>query len=641
MLLLAEGVFILAKFIIFFIIFSIGFTIKASVIKVPSEFTTIEDALNQAQAGDTLFVAPGTYIIQKKLIINKRIVLISDYISASDIKLIDNTIIKPATKDMHEWFELAADNSKVIGFKFLGNSKHTLNITASNVSVTHCKFIGGKDQLSMSGGGGYVGYCYFEGAGDDAIDCDNSIDWIIEHNTIVNAYQDGIEVRLHPKKEPLTKHYFRYNTIIGSGESGIQLIDYKGNSYREFYINNNVFKNCRGTGVSCMYKEKDNTVEVYRGSLMEETAYVYNNTFAECNYGITISPGLIIINNIFSGIKTKAIERGIYVNNNNDRSITDYCDFFDNKMNFNKDVVIGKNNLINIDPRFDNNYLLKSGSPCIDAGVAAYTYTGKELVISKSNYSGAAPDIGAFEYGSAASNKFFPVISAGKDILIKYPEKKISLTAAFNNDEYSKTMRISWIKIFGPGKVEFSNPNKLNTTAVFSLQGIYTLKVSAENTLYGVSDEITVNYVEDFKNKTITAGKNKDVFVEGEDYRYLISPAQVVPNNDINDNVITSKSADGCAVYQVSTVDSGTYYVWILLKNDNRNKSNLSVSFNDVYDDRIVSDNQNNPKSEFKWQKFKFSGIPEGIYPLRIKAKDPGISWDKLFITCDAQKKPF
>ena len=90
-----------------------------------------------------------------------------------------------------------------------------------------------------------------------------------------------------------------YNEVIGSGESGIQLIDYESDSYREFFIHNNLFKSCRGAGVSCMYKEKDNSSEVYRGSLMQEKAYVFNNTFVKCNYGLTISPGLVILNNIF------------------------------------------------------------------------------------------------------------------------------------------------------------------------------------------------------------------------------------------------------------------------------------------------------------------------------------------------------
>jgi len=631
----------LGKLIRFLIIFSFGLTLKASIIKVPSEFASIEDALIHSQNGDTILVAPGTYQIQNKITINKKIFLTSSFLSSSNMTSINNTIVKPAKKDMHEWFELAAEGCKVSGFKFIGNSKHTLNITASNASVTHCKFIGGKDQLSMSGGGGYVGYCYFEGAGDDAIDCDNSIDWVIEHNTIVNAHQDGIEIRLHKKKEPLTKHYFRFNRVIGSGESGIQLIDYKGNSFREFYINNNIFQNCLGSGVSCMYKEMDNTVEVYRGSLMEEKAYVYNNTFAECNYGLTISPGLLILNNIFTGIKTKAIERGIYVNNDNDRSITDYCNFFDNKLDLTKDVIIGTNNLINIDPHLDNNYLLKADSPCIDAGVANYAYEGKKLIIPQKSYFGKAPDIGAYEYGSSIDNAFIPAVSAGKDILLKYPKNSVTLKAGLNNDAYRKTMHIRWKKLSGPGNVQFSDPDKLNTTVKFSSQGIYVLKITAENSLYNVSDEITVYYVKDFKDKRIIAGKSKNVLVEGEDYRYLVGSAEVVTDSRKKIKTITSQSALGCAIYQISTADSGTYYLWLLLKNNNPEKGSLSVSFNDIHEAKIILGNQDKYDSKFTWQKFKFSGIPEGIYFLKIIPKSPAISWDKLFITCNAQKQPF
>ena len=62
---------------------------------------------------------------------------------------------------MIEWFELSAENARVDGIRFIGSEEHTLNITAPYASVTHCQFIGGKDQLSISGGGGYVANCYF------------------------------------------------------------------------------------------------------------------------------------------------------------------------------------------------------------------------------------------------------------------------------------------------------------------------------------------------------------------------------------------------------------------------------------------------------------------------------------------------
>jgi len=390
-----------------------------------------------------------------------------------------------------------------------------------------------------------------------------------------------------------------------------------------------------------MYKEKDNTVEVYKGSLMEESAFVYNNILTECNYGLTTSPGLLIINNIFINSKTKAIERGVYLNDSNDLSITDYCDFYGNNTNFDNNVNLGKNNLINVNPQLNTAFLLKPGSPCIDKGVADYSYKNKKLAIHRKDYSGPRPDIGAFEYGLSAKKGFIPVISAGSDILLIYPHNKITLNGVFNDENPKNTMNISWSKISGPGTVQFTNPAKLHTAAYFSKQGIYNLKITASNSQNMVSDELTVYFVKDFMDKTIIAGKKKDVLFEAEDYRYLIGSAQVVPLTEPNDKVIVSDSADACTIYQISTKDASTFYLWVSVSAKNGDKNELSVSFNDIPEDIFISETTKNSTADYNWQKFEFNDIPEGIYPLIIKAKNSGLAWDKLFITCDEERKPF
>jgi hypothetical protein len=376
-----------------------SFLAQANIIDVPGDHATIEDAVRSASQGDTVLLAPGIYTQKRLIKIDKSITLASNFILSNDRADIEHTIINAVSNDMKEWFEIASENTEVIGIKFLGNEEHTLHITAPYAFVKHCIFIGGKDQLSITEGGGYIGHCYFEGAGDDAIDCDQSISWTIEYNTIVNAHQDGIEIRLHEKDEPLTKHIFRHNTVTGSGQSGIQMIDYRGNSYRKFYIHNNIFRNCKGAGVSCMYKEKDDTDEVYKGSLMKETAFVYNNTFDGCNYGLTVSPGLVVINNIFTHTKTIGITRGAYVNDSNDRSIVDYCLFYNNSVHYDANISIGDNNISDVDPALDNQFRLKYKSPGIDKGIAKYSWKQKKIVIPAKEFNGVAPDLGAIEFG--------------------------------------------------------------------------------------------------------------------------------------------------------------------------------------------------------------------------------------------------
>ena len=377
----------------------------ADIIHIPDNFLTIQEGIDFATEGDTILISPGTYI-NDSLLVDKKLVLTSNFIYSEDVAEIDNTIIKASSISPKEWFLNNSDatGTKIIGLKIEGNEEHSMAIANSYTEIIHCKFINGKDQLSFEGStdhpaGGYVGYCYFEGAGDDGIDCDDSGNWIIEYNTIVNSQEDAIEVRLQPKSGPMTHHIFRYNTIINPGESGIQLINYPEDSFREFQIYGNIFKNCQGSGVSCMYNTE--TIEDYQGSDMEEKATVFNNTFDYCNYGLTQAPNLIILNNIFSNSLTKGIARGSYVTNENDNSIVDYCDFYNNQSDYDADIRQGSN-LYYFDPKFENltTYELLPASEAINAGTAIYTWQNQIVLnISESDYIGAAPDLGAVEYG--------------------------------------------------------------------------------------------------------------------------------------------------------------------------------------------------------------------------------------------------
>jgi hypothetical protein len=389
--------------ILFFILLSYIY-VGANIIHVPADFSTIQKGINAATAGDTVLIANGQYLTDS-LKVDKHLVIASNYILSRINTDIENTIIQATALAGKEWFLVnsAATNSKIIGLRIEGNNQHSLGIENGYTEITHCQFINGKDQLSFEGStstpaGGYVGYCYFEGAGDDAIDCDKTTNWIIEFNTIINAHQDAIEVRLQDKSGPLTTHIFRFNTIINSGESGIQFINYPENSFRKFEVYGNIFKNCLGAGVSCMYNTE--TTEDYKGSDMEERAIIYNNTFVGCNFGLTMAPHIVCLNNIFTDSQSKAVGVSEYVSNENDHSIVDYCNFHNNPVNFDDDLAIGVN-ILNVPPRFvdTTKYELLPSSECVDRGCTYFIWEGDTaLSIPTNRYFGAAPDLGASEY---------------------------------------------------------------------------------------------------------------------------------------------------------------------------------------------------------------------------------------------------
>jgi PKD repeat protein len=72
---------------------------------------------------------------------------------------------------------------------------------------------------------------------------------------------------------------------------------------------------------------------------------------------------------------------------------------------------------LNADPLFNDpanvDFSLQSGSPAIDAGTAYLEWQGRVLVdLASSEYAGAAPDMGAFEFGSAGTSNQPPTAVA-------------------------------------------------------------------------------------------------------------------------------------------------------------------------------------------------------------------------------------
>lgn len=630
----------------FFFILLLGYASgsQAAIYRVPEEYPSIAAAIVAASAGDTVLLVRGEWVQSEPIKITKSITVTSRFIFSNNPETIRETVISAGNDTLDEWFEVAALNSRVTGITFIGNEEHTLNITTSYAYVDHCRFFKGSDQVSISGGGGYVGHNYFEGAGDDGIDCDESISWVIEHNTIVNAHQDGIEIRLHDKPAPLTKHVFRYNQVINSGESGIQLIDYQGDSFREFYIHHNIFQDCRGAGVSCMYQEKDNTTEVYRGSLMQEIAYVYQNTFTGCNVGLTLSPGLVVLNNIFTGSITRAIEHGIYLDDSSDRSIIDHNLFYRNPVHFSGDVRVGPSNLMDRDPLLRGDFSLGENSPCIDAGVSDYHAAGRSLTIPGAAYLGAAPDLGAWEYGKPGiAVPSIPVINAGDDVMLIAPMNYATLTGTLINVREKTPLVYHWSVVSGPGMVKFSHPDSSITDAVFSKQGTYELLMSAEAAGVRLQDQLLVHFVNDYQDRTGTVGAGADLSMEAEDYRYRVGSASVVQDPAAPGQVLAippNPDLPSYAEYEISTISAGDLFVWVRLKASHEDGRMLTLTLNQQVREQAIQAPAGPVVNKYDWNRFVFDSIPEGIYTLRVGSKMAGISWDRIFITTDYLKTP-
>ncbi len=286
-----------------------GSFVDGATIKVPGDHDSLPAAVQSAEAGDTIVIEPGRYVIDSRMDIDKPITIMSRYPQSKEYADVEATVIKGSKEAGRQWFNItkSAAGTRIVGLTLEGNNAHTMAIRNENTEVSHCRFLKGVDQLSFEGGGGLISHCYFTGARDDAIDADYSVSWVIENCVIEKTKDDGIEIRLHNKDEPLTTHIVRNNTFVDCRRTGVQLIDYKGDSFRKFKIYGNTFRNIGSTAVDCTLNTANQNVD---GSPMVEQAVVFNNTFINCRNGVTMAPNVLVLNNIFLNMREVGVVSG-------------------------------------------------------------------------------------------------------------------------------------------------------------------------------------------------------------------------------------------------------------------------------------------------------------------------------------------
>ncbi|HEU4768910.1 MAG TPA: hypothetical protein VFS77_16110, partial [Pyrinomonadaceae bacterium] len=86
-----------------------------------------------------------------------------------------------------------------------------------------------------------------------------------------------------------------------------------------------------------------------------------------------------------------------------------------------------------------------------------------------------------------------PVVNAGPDLTVRLPNlATLNGTATDDGWPFGSTLVTSWTKVSGPGNVTFANPASPVTTAQFSIEGTYVLRLTADDSRFSVSDETTI-----------------------------------------------------------------------------------------------------------------------------------------------------
>jgi uncharacterized protein YjiK len=87
-----------------------------------------------------------------------------------------------------------------------------------------------------------------------------------------------------------------------------------------------------------------------------------------------------------------------------------------------------------------------------------------------------------------------PVVSAGSDQTIALPSNA-SLNGTVSDDGLPNppgTVTTTWSKVSGPGTVTFGSASAVDTTASFSVDGVYTLRLTANDSALSTSDDVVI-----------------------------------------------------------------------------------------------------------------------------------------------------
>ncbi|MBT3384958.1 MAG: hypothetical protein HN955_11620 [Prolixibacteraceae bacterium] len=609
------------------------------IIKVPNDFPSIAQAIENAQNGDWIILAPGEYF-ESEIEINKAITVSSEWKLTKDESKIEQTIIDSEDKIL---FSIHADGVEISGLKII-NGNHTLDVEAK-VSIIHNRFKDNLDGMSFeSGGGGYVAYNYAENDRDDPLDIDiikndedNGTDILVEHNTFINSNDDGIEIRLFTYPNQNINYTIRENIIIGSKKTGIQLISYDEYTGKVFHIHNNIITGCM-VGLGCM--DGSGTQEDLTGALkMDELVYLYNNTLVGNKMGATGGKNMVAVNNVVAenelgGFKlfgaSSAIVNNLFYQNGGD-------DFIE----INK-AAKKSENTFSIDPLLENvSYAPNEKSPCIDAGVAKYVKGIDVLEIPSEYIFGSAPDIGAVEYG--AGNKSVSlqnqlIVDAGEDMVLVSPVSQLVLKGKIRDDA-GRIFSSAWNLKSGPGEVEILNSREMETKVVFEKQGIYQFSFTcSEGKIFGL-DYVTIKYINEGEGKQLFLKEETNNFIEVEDFSYSYGKVDKIDDKSVAGNKYISLNEDkkntfgSILEFSIGMAETNEYEMWFLAKSQSSNKNILHVNFNN----KLVGEIPVSKSKDFQWVKMsgKILANP-GQWSLLISNISGKAIIDKIVFTKDS-----
>lgn len=404
-------------------------------IQVPAGQPTINAALAAASNGDTILVANGTYT--GPFVINKSVVLTSEFINSNNQVDIQNTILSlSGTGSVVTINAAAGAGHSLIGFRILGGA---VGITSSApATIRNNQIISnpiGIDYLNNAGGDCDYNVillnstCGVRVADVNGLQIDNNffqqngdaIRWIgegsgtisnndissqfsagivvsglpqltIETNDINTNGSDGIVVQLSNLTVPGTPDLIILdNEIYSNGQDGIKIIDNPGPGAADIrlWIERNILSDNTAAGIGCLLNGNNN--ENFEAASLNEELIVLNNTFTDNDYGMCGGDNALLVNNIFQNNGSTALKE---IDGN---STVAYTLLFGNGLD-NDNSNLEPSTTLTTNPLLSATYLPTVISPAVDVGLGTIVWKGNTLVFDQyTDFNGKGRDIGAKE----------------------------------------------------------------------------------------------------------------------------------------------------------------------------------------------------------------------------------------------------
>ncbi len=372
-------IFLCSIYLLFARVVSVDIIVAAGqsrTIRIPKDYSSIQEGIDKAVDGDTILVAPGVYR-ENINFLGKNIVLASHFIQKGDTTKISKTIIDGGEADTTEpasvvSFVSGEDSSSVIIGFTIQNGKGSL--------ILDPKGRGGGGILCESSSPKIIqniimnNSAYAYGGG---IYCQHGSPQILKNKIIGNSTKYfGGGIFCNKASPRIEENVFQYNSAEYGRGGGIHCYSDTAVIKRNLILDNNCY--VEGGGVCC---------ESLSFALIVNNTFVRNRATGGSGISSIKSSSPKIVNNIISycqGVSIWCDKRS--------NALVTHNDFWKTPGENYGNCKPSSDNLF-VDPLFVNlmegDYHLKKDSPCIDAGDTTFVPKDPD---------GTKPDLGAFHF---------------------------------------------------------------------------------------------------------------------------------------------------------------------------------------------------------------------------------------------------